>query len=230
MSTIGNRHRLVRAAARILQQLLDDFALATPLRGDVTPAQAAASVPRKSAPCRELSRPSSQRAAWRPIWRWHNKKRSRFENPLISANSPQAVMTLLGLHLSLTKPLLLLRTRHSVMIMLGANPYRALEILPYGTPLGVLGGERLRFIAFRPGWYPGGASSVPLGTLRSERDLPQNDHVHAAILGPVPSAVVRDQGTKLSVAGSGQPLGWHASFVDQKLQHRDRSGRRELPV
>ena len=34
------------------------------------------------------------------------------------------------------------------MIMLGTNPYRALEILPYGTPLGVLGGERLRFIAF----------------------------------------------------------------------------------
>ncbi len=86
MNTILNRHRLVWPAARIPQQLPDDFALATPVRGDVTAAQPVASLPPKSALWSALSPASSQAAVWRPSWRLHNRERARYENPLISAN------------------------------------------------------------------------------------------------------------------------------------------------
>ena len=125
MKTILNRHRLVRAIARILRQLLDDFALAPPVRGDVTAAQPdvahGSAVPRwasrptvKQTPNQlhgpdrlrssgsprksALSPASSQGAVWRPIWGLHNTERARERNPLTSAESPPAVMTFMGLH------------------------------------------------------------------------------------------------------------------------------------
>ena len=87
LNTILNRHRLVQPVARILQQLLDIFALATAARGHVTAALPAASVARKSTLCRALSPASSQGAVWRPILRLHNTERARYENPLTSASS-----------------------------------------------------------------------------------------------------------------------------------------------
>ena len=88
MNTILNRHRLVQPLARILQQLLDIFALATAARGYVTAALPAVSGSRKSTLCRALSPASSQGAVWRLICRLHNKERARYENPLTSANPP----------------------------------------------------------------------------------------------------------------------------------------------
>ena len=87
MKTILNTDRLKRLTARIPPRWADDISPATPPCPDVRIAQPAESVPRNSAPCRELSPASSELAVWRPIWRLHNKERARYENPLISANS-----------------------------------------------------------------------------------------------------------------------------------------------
>ena len=93
LNTILNRYRLVQPAARIPQQLLYIFALATAAGGHVTAAQPAASVSRIST----VFPAHSPVAAWCPICRLHNKERARHVNPIISANSPLAVATLIGL-------------------------------------------------------------------------------------------------------------------------------------
>ena len=84
MKTILNTDRLNRLPARIPPRWADDLSPAPAPRADVGTAQPAESLPRNSARCPALS----ELAVWRPNWRLHNKERARYENPLISADSP----------------------------------------------------------------------------------------------------------------------------------------------
>ncbi len=86
MKTILNTDRLNRLPGRIRPRWAHDLSPATAPCVDAGTAQPEESVPRNSAPCRELSPAPSERAVWRPISRLHNKERARYENPLISAN------------------------------------------------------------------------------------------------------------------------------------------------
>ena len=61
------------------------------------------------------------------------------------------------------------------------------QMLPYGTPLGVLEGGRLRFIAFRPGWHT--RFEEGMATSEDQRHAPIS--ASAAALGLLLSRALR---------------------------------------
>ena len=77
MKTILSSDRLNRLPGRIRLRWAHDLSPATAPCADVRTARPEESVPRNSAPCRELSPAPSQRAVWRPISRLHNLRNAR---------------------------------------------------------------------------------------------------------------------------------------------------------